>query len=295
MKNKKIFAILLMILIMMLTIKYTMPQSQQLDGTKITNTVTQNEYTSISKSGAYFAKQLKKHSQFIKLSLLNETIDSKKICSYIIAAAFNDSATDFNNMGDYLLYNDYNGYSVKYSYAKSKKNIKYSFKFTLSYKTTYEQELEFDKKLKNVITSLHLENKTDYQKISRIYNYVCKNVSYDTIHYDDDDYDLKYTAYAALINGTAVCQGYTCLIYRMCKAASIPVRIISGESEGVSHAWNIVKIGDFYYNIDATWDSSRPYYKYFMKSNENFKNHKRDDKYATVRFNTTHPMSPYNY
>ena len=43
----------------------------------------------------YFANELKKHSQFINLSLLDKTSDNKKICSYIIAAAFNDDATDF--------------------------------------------------------------------------------------------------------------------------------------------------------------------------------------------------------
>ena len=40
----------------------------------------------------------------------------------------------------------------------------------------------------------------------------------------------------------------------MCREAGLSVRTVSGIGNGQSHAWNIVKIGDYYYNVDATWD-----------------------------------------
>lgn len=58
------------------------------------------------------------------------------------------------------------------------------------------------------------------------------NVKYDYENLDDTDYKLKYTAYAALLNGTAVCQGYANLLYRMALEAGIDARFISGLGNG---------------------------------------------------------------
>ena len=66
-------------------------------------------------------------------------------------------------------------------------------------------------------------------------------------------YDETYTYYsadAALIRGTGVCDAYSKAYYLMLEAAGIPVdRMLS-----VSHAWNIVKLDGKWYQIDPTWD-----------------------------------------
>ena len=81
-------------------------------------------------------------------------------------------------------------------------------------------------------------------------------MEYDYTNLNDDNYKLKYTAYAAMCNGTAVCQGYSNLLYRMLLEAGVDCRIISGIGVSGGHAWNIVRLGDLYYNVDATWDSN---------------------------------------
>ena len=106
---------------------------------------------------------------------------------------------------------------------------------------------------------------------------------------------LKYTAYAALMHGTAVCQGYAVLFYRLMRELDVPVRVITGQSNGVNHAWNIVAINGKYYNMDSTWDSNYgsniEYYQYFMRSPYTFPTHDRNYEYTTGSFHAMYPMS----
>ena len=166
---------------------------------------------------------------------------------------------------------------------------------TVSYYTTKAQEDELTAKLNQVMKSLNLGTKTEYQKVKAIYDYIASHVVYDYDNLNDDSYMLKYTAYAALINSTSVCQGYSNLFYRMCLMAGLDARIITGgDTPGVSnHAWNIVRIGGLYYNIDVTWDAPRGSnnYKYFLRGQNTFEEHYRDSEYDTAAFNAKYPMS----
>ena len=86
-----------------------------------------------------------------------------------------------------------------------------------------------------------------------------------------DDQNQCYSAYGAIINGKAVCQGYASLFYRMCREAGIPARIITGLGNGGAHAWNIVKLDGAYYNVDVTWDDTEDSnYNYFNKSDSEY-------------------------
>mgnify|MGYP000090337698 FL=1 len=136
--------------------------------------------------------------------------------------------------------------------------------YDVSYLSSLEQEEKVDEEVSNLLKSLDLSNKTDYQKVKAIYDYICSNVTYDHDNLNDESYSLKYTAYAALINKTAVCQGYASLFYRLALDAGVDTRVISGEAGG-PHAWNIVKLNGKYYNLDSTWDAGRSTYAYFLK------------------------------
>ncbi|MBR1506452.1 MAG: S-layer homology domain-containing protein [Eubacterium sp.] len=177
------------------------------------------------------------------------------------------------------------------------------------YFTTKEQEEYVDRKAAEIIDSLNLEGMSDLRKIQAIYNYVCKNVTYDYDHLSDESYRLQYTAYAALHDHTAVCSGYAHLFYNLCLRAGIDCRIIHGEAgnfeEGPNynvgrHAWNIVKLGDVYYNVDSTWDSNHEPPVYFLKSEKTFLESSRikhipDEEYLTDSFKAEYPMAAEDY
>ena len=68
------------------------------------------------------------------------------------------------------------------------------------------------------------------------------------------------------------------LFYRLCKEAGLSVRIISGTGNGGAHAWNIVRIGSKYYNVDCTWDGQNEatYNDFLLKSEADFSDHTRE-------------------
>ena len=84
----------------------------------------------------------------------------------------------------------------------------FSIPFTACYYDDAQQEAEMDVAVLQLLDTLNLDGKSDYEKIKGVYDYICSNVNYDDTNLNNDAYKLKFTAYAALVNKTAVCQGY---------------------------------------------------------------------------------------
>ena len=175
----------------------------------------------------------------------------------------------------------------------------YEVTYTVMWYTTSQQETQLNSYIKTtILPQLALGGKTTYQKVQAIYNWITKNVRYDYAHLNDSTYKLQYTAYAAAINKTAVCQGYANLFYRLANDAGIDCRIITGTADGGNgvwgpHAWNIVKMDDGnYYCLDATWDEGRSSYSYFLKGTAAFnKDHMVDTGEKATYFWSQYPVS----
>ena len=142
--------------------------------------------------------------------------------------------------------------------------------YSVTYYTNAEQENAMSDMVTQVLSGLELDGMTQRDKIMAIYSYLCANVTYDYANLDDDTYTLKYSGYAALVNGTAVCQGIANAFYRLCLTAGIDARIINSNTQ--NHAWNIVKCGNVYYEMDATWDlgQTAAFYGFFMLGQTNW-------------------------
>jgi hypothetical protein len=113
---------------------------------------------------------------------------------------------------------------------------------------------------------------------------------YDYSESAEGDY-TKYTTYGAIINGKAVCQGYASLFYRLSKEIDLESRVITSTN----HAWNIVKIKNYYYNVDATWDDNyydnKLNYVYFLTCPTHFSNHPSQSIFKTTEFESTYPIT----
>ena len=191
------------------------------------------------------------------------------------------SETDDPTEGDYL-YHQYGGYEITYSYQMDKSTYVYDLSIVPNYYTTPEQEEKVTKKVQDLIRYFRFDqNTSDYEKFRKIYDYVYSKVDYDFIHEKNGNYHLKTTAYAALINKQAVCQGYSVLMYRLLREAGLNARVITGMAQNDMgseyHAWNIVEIDGAFYNIDITWDKQAESSEYYLKCSRNFKNHIRDE------------------
>ena len=205
--------------------------------------------------------------------------------------------TGVPTQGDYLAW-QYGGYKSGYDYSISGETYYCQMRYQVVYYTTAEQEAQMDAAVADLLGRLSLDGKTKYEKIQAIYDYICSHTVYDYDTLNDDSYKLKYTAYAALINETSVCQGYATLLYRLALESGVDCRLIAGIGNGGGHGWNIVLMDDgVYYNVDATWDAVwRPYgYRYFLRCDDTFEDHARYAQYASAEFCSAYPMGQKDY
>ncbi len=80
-----------------------------------------------------------------------------------------------------------------------------------------------------------------------------------------------FTAYGALVEGEAVCEGYARAMQYLLQSAGIPATVVSGrDTDDNAHMWNAVRLGDEMYYLDVTWDdSTEPMtYSYFNLNTE---------------------------
>ncbi len=179
-----------------------------------------------------------------------------------------------NVMKQALLADDYVGMIIK-SYTVRTSRVSGHKNGTATYDVAYlETKAQTDyvrTQAKSIVAKLVKPGMTDFQKEKLIHDYIVTYVSYDKSL-------RKYTAYEALKTGEAVCQGYALLTYRLMQEAGIPVRIVSGSVSTGLHAWNKVKLGGAWYNVDTTWDSQNGIdYSYFNVSDADLK---RDHKWT---------------
>jgi transglutaminase-like putative cysteine protease len=223
-------------------------------------------------------------------------LSTEVIYSYLELAL---AETGVPTQGDYLRWG-FQGYSAQLFRMQKGSQYTYTITYTFTYYTDAEQEQWVTGTVDSILDSFHFTAyTTDLEKVQTIYDYICDNVTYDYTNLNDKEYTRKYTAYAALYDGTAVCQGYATLLYRMLMKEGISARLIPGEGNGGAHGWNIVKLGTVYYDLDATWDTSYKSeglpYAYFLKCESSFAKHIRDDEYKTDEFLQAYPMAETDY
>ena len=207
--------------------------------------------------------------------------------------------TDSPEEGDYI-FQQYGGYEFTYSYTLQDDLYCYEIVITPQYYTTAEQEAEVTARVQEILREFGFTRRTtDYEKIYAVYSYVTQNVRYDLVHRKHPNHHLRSTAYAALIQGQATCQGYAALVYRLLREAGVMTRIVTGTAgsgaDAEAHAWNIVCIGGLYYNLDATWAQQSGTDDYFLRSDANFPAHERDAMYADAAFYAQYPMAETDY
>ena len=200
--------------------------------------------------------------------------------------------------GDYLAF-QFGGVGVNFSWQNKSGYCYINYEFYVTYYTTAAQEAIVDAQVAMVLDSLNLDGKSDVEKVQAIYDWMTENIYYDNENLNNDSYLLQYTAYAALVNKTSVCQGYANLLYRFLLEEGIDCRIISGIGGGGPHAWNIIGLDGLYYNADATWDATYAQagmkYAYFLRCEDNFSDHIRDEEFLTSQFLTQYPMANSDY
>ena len=65
-----------------------------------------------------------------------------------------------------------------------------------------------------------------------------------------------HTAYGALVEGKAVCEGYAKAFQLLMQSCGAPCYMVVGEGREDTHGWDLVQIGDSWCYVDPTWDDT---------------------------------------
>ena len=92
-------------------------------------------------------------------------------------------------------------------------------------------------------------------EIARVYfRWLCEHCVYDH-QAVDDEYSISHIAYAALINGKAVCDGYTGAYNLFLKLEGIDCYALANDT----HIWTVATLDGVEYHIDTTWGDQAGY------------------------------------
>ncbi len=134
----------------------------------------------------------------------------------------------------------------------------------------------FNTKCNNIISQMNSNSdvKTDRDKFLWIQNYLIDNLVYpssngnDYSNYPIEQYPNYYNAYGAIVNGTAVCQGYAAAFKTLCDRAGVDSAMVIGTKNDGAHSWNYAGLNNKWYLVDVTNnDASSNHYKYFLSAN----------------------------
>ena len=164
----------------------------------------------------------------------------------------------------YLYYN-----TIVYSYSMGYGWDEIEIEVDIEYRTTKAEEDYVNNRVRQALSRIIKPGMSDRAKVKAIHDYIISNVTYDYSY-------SRYTAYNALYDGKAVCQGYSLLGYKMLNEAGIPTRIIA--SLGMDHSWNLVKLSGKWYHLDITWNDNaservggKTMYTYFLLTDKEIK------------------------
>ena len=217
-------------------------------------------------------KGLKAHSSAITVSFSYGSdlfADLNKVIEEWMEAA--QAETGVPDEGDYIRY-QLGGYNYKSTSEQKEDRWFYKVRIEPSYYTFFSEEKEVTAQVRKIRRNFHFWPWTSRAvKAGVIYDYLCKNVRYDKVHRKNPYYHKRSTAYGALVQKTATCQGYCTAMYRLLQEEKIPCRIVTGTAgDEALHAWLIVELDGLWYLLDPTWDAGQEEYRYLLKGTDAF-------------------------
>lgn len=155
-------------------------------------------------------------------------------------------------------------YWIPTSYYITSKNSNVAIAFQKheledGYGYTKDQILRQEEELNAEITRFINKTKnakTDFEKELILHDAMCEMIVYGESASTGSENDA-YSIYGALVNRHAVCEGYARAFKLLCKYVGIECILITGDSKGVGHMWNMVKLDNQWYHVDVTWDDLR--------------------------------------
>ena len=156
-----------------------------------------------------------------------------------------------------IFYTD--GYSfVKYTLGDEVKKITFKGTYTCNQEEKEQKEAEIEMAALQMLKGISAEA-DDYEKVKYVYETIINNTEYDMMAEENQN------IISVFLNQASVCQGYAKAVQYLLDKLGVPCSMVIGTVEnGEGHAWNLVKINNKYYHLDATWGDA----SYLIRRNE---------------------------
>lgn len=146
---------------------------------------------------------------------------------------------------------------------------------TVTYLCTDAERKAMSTRLSQALQAVtaHIQEKSTGGKLSdfelelALHDWICETTTYDHgAAKDPDSNPLAFTAYGALVQGKAVCEGYSRAAQLLLNTFGIKATLVVGtDHTGSDHMWNLVQINGEWYHLDLTWDDDDDtYYHYYF-------------------------------
>jgi transglutaminase/protease-like cytokinesis protein 3 len=111
-----------------------------------------------------------------------------------------------------------------------------------------EMQAKLDDKVRALADNA-IKDADSFGQVRYIHDFIVKNCKFQAAG------DNINSAYGALVDGEAQCEGYAFAFGLLAKKLGFECVTVTGTSEsGQSHAWNKIFLDDNWYNVDCTWD-----------------------------------------
>lgn len=172
-------------------------------------------------------------------------------------------------------------YAMWHAVSADKSRIKMTTLCDTSSEKKYRKQIEDE--VNKILSAPGLQRMTDFQKEVFVHDFVINNIQYDHTLGDGGAKIQPYTVYGALVEHKAVCEGIAKTVKLLLNILDVKCIVVSGKFDGTGHAWNMVKLNDWSYNLDVTMDMGRVVhpgmmrYNYFNFRDSDISNYKVDN------------------
>lgn len=149
-----------------------------------------------------------------------------------------------------------------YEYSTIGNEFWYKPKYLFNKTTIQQMQNRLSTQVDTILKDVINRSMDDYEKELVLHDYLVQNIVYDYDGFLSQNSSWEiYSAYGALINKKAVCEGYAKAMKILLDRCAIDCLIVTGDStipdshSSVGHAWNMVKIKHHFYHLDVTWDA----------------------------------------
>lgn len=139
---------------------------------------------------------------------------------------------------------------TQYSKGGEPTGMEFQPKYTMDEAEREEIQQQIDASVEELLAGISVSD-SDYAKAKYVFEILVQNVDYDA------SAENNQNIISAFLNRATVCQGYACATQYLLRLLGIQSTIVTGNANGESHAWNLVRLDGEYYYMDTTWGNSR--------------------------------------